>query len=67
MIFKIPYLVSYCSQNFTLEPGDIIITGTPSGVGDGRKPPRYLGDGDVVTVSVEDIGEVSNPCKVIEE
>ena len=66
MIFKVAYLISYCSQMFTLEPGDIIMTGTPSGVGDGRKPPRYLADGDVVTVSVEGIGEVSNPCKVLE-
>ncbi len=67
MIFKIPHLIAYCSQMFTLEPGDILLTGTPSGVGSGRTPPRYLADGDVVTVSVESIGEVSNPCKVITE
>jgi len=67
MIFKVAYLVSYCSQMFTLEPGDIIMTGTPSGVGMGMKPPRYLADGDTVTVSVEGIGEVSNPCKVISD
>lgn len=67
MIFKIPTLIAYCSQMFTLEPGDIILTGTPSGVGSGRTPPRYLADGDVVTVSVEGIGAVSNPCKVIPE
>jgi 2-keto-4-pentenoate hydratase/2-oxohepta-3-ene-1,7-dioic acid hydratase in catechol pathway len=67
MIFKIPQLIAYCSQMFTLEPGDIIMTGTPSGVGMGRTPPRFLADGDVVTVSVEGIGEVSNPCKVISE
>jgi 2-keto-4-pentenoate hydratase/2-oxohepta-3-ene-1,7-dioic acid hydratase in catechol pathway len=67
MIFKVAYLISYCSRMFTLQPGDIIMTGTPSGVGDGRKTPRYLADGDVVTVSVEGIGEVSNPCKVISE
>ena len=67
MIFKVAYLISYCSQMFTLEPGDIIMTGTPSGVGMGRTPPRFLADGDVVTVSVEGIGEVSNPCKVISE
>lgn len=67
MIFNVKHLISYCSQMFTLEPGDIILTGTPDGVGVGRKPPKFLADGDVVTVSVEGIGEVSNPCKVIEE
>ncbi|MEP7292186.1 MAG: fumarylacetoacetate hydrolase family protein [Chloroflexota bacterium] len=67
MIFKIPQLISYCSQMFTLEPGDLILTGTPDGVGIGRKPPRFLADGEIVTVSVEGIGEVSNPCRVIEE
>lgn len=67
MIFKLPFLISYCSQMFTLEPGDIIMTGTPSGVGDGRKPPIYLKDGDVVACSVEGIGELSNPCKAISE
>ena len=67
MIFSIAYLISYCSQMFTLEPGDVIMTGTPSGVGDGRKPPRYLADGEVVVCSVEGIGELSNPCKVISD
>ena len=67
MIFKIPHLISYCSQMFTLEPGDLILTGTPDGVGMGRKPPRFLADGEEVTVSVEGIGEVTNPCKVIED
>jgi 2-keto-4-pentenoate hydratase/2-oxohepta-3-ene-1,7-dioic acid hydratase in catechol pathway len=62
----VPYLVAYTSQMFTLEPGDIILTGTPSGVGVGRKPPVFLKDGDVVTCSVEGIGEISNPCKVLE-
>ena len=67
MIFKVATLISYCSQMFTLEPGDIIMTGTPNGVGMGRKPPVYLKDGDSVTVSVESVGEVTNPCKVISE
>ena len=67
MVFKVPALIAYCSRMFTLEPGDIILTGTPSGVGLGMTPPRFLADGDVVTVSVEGIGEISNPCKVIEE
>ncbi len=67
MVFKIPYLIAYISQMFTLEPGDMILTGTPSGVGMGMKPQQFLADGDSVTVSVEGIGEVTNPCKVIEE
>jgi len=45
----------------TLEPGDVIATGTPSGVGSGRTPPRYLREGDVVEVSVGGVGELSNP------
>lgn len=67
MIFSIPYLISYCSQSFVLEPGDMILTGTPSGVGKAQKPPRFLKDGDVVSISIEGIGELSNPCKVIDD
>lgn len=62
LLFKIPYLISYLSQAFTLQPGDVIITGTPPGVGMGMKPPVYLKDGDVMTVEVEGIGELTNPC-----
>ncbi len=64
-IFNIPFLVSYCSRMFTLEPGDLILTGTPSGVGEGLKPPVYLKDGDVVKIEIEGIGELTNPCQVI--
>lgn len=67
MIFRIPTLIAYCSQMFTLEPGDLILTGTPPGVGEGRKPPVYLKDGDVVSVTIEGIGELSNPCRVLRE
>jgi 2,4-didehydro-3-deoxy-L-rhamnonate hydrolase len=67
MMFKIPQLIAYCSRMFTLEPGDLILTGTPPGVGMGKKPPRYLQDGDTVTVSVAGLGELTNPCKVIAE
>lgn len=67
LIFKIPALIAYCSRNFTLEPGDILLTGTPAGVGTARKPPVYLKDGDTVTVSVEGLGELTNPCKVQED
>ncbi len=49
-------LVSYCSQGVTLEPGDVILTGTPPGVGFLRDPPEFLCDGDVVEVGVESIG-----------
>lgn len=64
MIFKVAYLIHYCSQMFTLEPADVLLTGTPEGVGEGRKPKRYLQDGDVVRCSVEGIGTLENPCVV---
>ena len=47
----------------TLEPGDLIATGTPGGVGDERKPPRYLRDGDVVEVEIPGVGKISNPVR----
>jgi 2,4-diketo-3-deoxy-L-fuconate hydrolase len=59
-LFSIPYLISYLSGFFTLEPGDIVTTGTPAGVGCFRKPERYLGPGDVVTVEVENVGALTN-------
>lgn len=65
MIFNVRHLIAYCSQMFTLEPGDLLLTGTPSGVGEGMDPKRYLKDGDVVTVYVEGIGELTNPVKVM--
>ncbi|MGA2131907.1 MAG: fumarylacetoacetate hydrolase family protein [Bryobacteraceae bacterium] len=61
LIFKIPELIAYLSSVFTLEPGDVIATGTPSGVGFARKPPRWLRPGDEVTVSVEGLGDLRNP------
>jgi 2-keto-4-pentenoate hydratase/2-oxohepta-3-ene-1,7-dioic acid hydratase in catechol pathway len=56
MIFKIPAIISYLSQVMTLLPGDVIATGTPSGVGLGFKPPRYLKAGDVIELGIENIG-----------
>ena len=56
MIFRIPALVSYLSQFMTLLPGDIISTGTPSGVGLGMDPPRYLEPGDVVRLGIDGLG-----------
>ncbi|MFG1295923.1 fumarylacetoacetate hydrolase family protein [Xanthobacter variabilis] len=57
MIFRVPFLLSYLSQFMVLDPGDIITTGTPPGVGLGKKPPRFLKDGDVVTLGVAGLGE----------
>lgn len=55
-IFNVQFVVSYLSQFMTLHPGDVISTGTPSGVGMGMKPPQYLKDGDVVELGVEGLG-----------
>jgi 2-keto-4-pentenoate hydratase/2-oxohepta-3-ene-1,7-dioic acid hydratase in catechol pathway len=63
LIFRIPTLIEFLSRAFTLLPGDIILTGTPPGVGAFRKPPVFLKDGDVVTVEVEGIGSLTNPCR----
>jgi 2,4-diketo-3-deoxy-L-fuconate hydrolase len=57
MIFGVPYLVSYLSQFMSLQPGDIITTGTPPGVGMGQKPPVFLQPGSVVRLGVEGLGE----------
>jgi len=57
MVFGVAHLVSYVSQFMTLMPGDIIATGTPPGVGIGRKPPQFLKPGDVVTLGIEGLGE----------
>jgi 2-keto-4-pentenoate hydratase/2-oxohepta-3-ene-1,7-dioic acid hydratase in catechol pathway len=57
MIFNVRYLVSYISRFVTLMPGDVVTTGTPPGVGLGRKPPVYLKPGDVMTLGIEGLGE----------
>ncbi|HTV90687.1 MAG TPA: fumarylacetoacetate hydrolase family protein, partial [Stellaceae bacterium] len=57
LIFGINHIVSYVSQFMTLHPGDVIPTGTPSGVGTGFKPPKFLKPGDHVRLSVEALGE----------
>jgi len=61
LIFGVPQLIAHLSSVFTLEPGDIIATGTPAGVGFARKPPRYLKPGDEVRIKVQGIGELVNP------
>ena len=60
MIFPIPRLISYASTIFTLAPGDVIVTGTPAGVGWSRKPPKFMKPGDVVEVEIEDVGLLRN-------
>jgi 2,4-didehydro-3-deoxy-L-rhamnonate hydrolase len=61
MIFTPDQVAAYLSQTFTLLPGDVIATGTPSGVGHARRPPRFLGPGDVVSVEIDGLGSVTNP------
>jgi 2-keto-4-pentenoate hydratase/2-oxohepta-3-ene-1,7-dioic acid hydratase in catechol pathway len=61
LVFSVPFLIAWISQGCTLEPGDMILTGTPAGVGAARRPPRWLVDGDVVDITVEGVGTLSNP------
>jgi 2-keto-4-pentenoate hydratase/2-oxohepta-3-ene-1,7-dioic acid hydratase in catechol pathway len=62
MIFQVPFLIEYISRAFTLYPGDIITTGTPDGVGVFRNPKVFLKNGDTVTVEIEGLGRLTNPC-----
>jgi 2-keto-4-pentenoate hydratase/2-oxohepta-3-ene-1,7-dioic acid hydratase in catechol pathway len=64
LIFPVVDLVEYLSRGLTLEPGDVIATGTPGGVGDSRDPRRYLREGDVVDVFVSGVGTLSNPIRM---
>jgi acylpyruvate hydrolase len=61
LIFRIPGLITFISASITLEPGDIIATGTPDGVGVFRKPPIFLKPGDIVEVEIESLGTLKNP------
>jgi 2-keto-4-pentenoate hydratase/2-oxohepta-3-ene-1,7-dioic acid hydratase in catechol pathway len=63
MIFPVARLISDLSQGTTLLAGTVILTGTPAGVGAGRKPPRFLRDGDVVDVEISGVGCLSNPVR----
>lgn len=63
MVFGVADLISYLSRAFTFLPGDLILTGTPAGVGAWRNPPEFLRDGDRVEVEVEGLGVLSNTCK----
>ena len=57
MIFSIPFLLAYVTQFMVLEPGDVVTTGTPPGVGSAKKPPEYLKAGDELVLRVEGLGE----------
>ena len=61
MIFDVPTLVAFASRTITLEPGDVIATGTPAGVGHFHDPPRYVRGGDVMRCEIEGIGALENP------
>lgn len=63
LIFDVPTLVSYVSRVCTLEPGDVVLTGTPDGVGYFRASPIALQPGDVVEVAVERVGAIANPVR----
>jgi 2-keto-4-pentenoate hydratase/2-oxohepta-3-ene-1,7-dioic acid hydratase in catechol pathway len=61
LIFRIDEIISYASRTSTLEAGDLILTGTPAGVGVFREPKRLLRDGDTVTIQIDGVGEITNP------
>jgi 2-keto-4-pentenoate hydratase/2-oxohepta-3-ene-1,7-dioic acid hydratase in catechol pathway len=63
MIFSVAEIISYISRVITLEPGDLIATGTPAGVGIFREPKVLLQDGDEMTVEIEGLGALTNPVK----
>lgn len=65
MIYDVRVLIEFLSRAFTLNPGDMILTGTPSGVGKAANPPQFLADGNVVTVEIAGIGKLTNRCRVL--
>ncbi|HLY24948.1 MAG TPA: fumarylacetoacetate hydrolase family protein [Aggregatilineales bacterium] len=65
MMFSVAHLIAHASEAFTLYPGDVILTGTPPGVGRHRKPPVNLRDGDQVVVEIERIGRLENTCREV--
>ena len=67
MIFAVDHLVSYVSHFMTLQPGDVITTGTPPGVGMGKKPPRFLKPGDKMRLGIAGLGEQQQTCVAWEQ
>ena len=65
LVHGVAELIFYCSRSFTLEPGDVIATGTPGGVGAFRDPPVFLADGDAVEVEIDRVGTLTNRCRVV--
>jgi len=65
MLFKLPQLISFLSSNFSLVPGDVILTGTPHGVGSFRDPSIYMKDGDKIEVEIELVGRLENYCQIL--
>ena len=63
LIFSVEEVIMYISNGVTLEPGDVIATGTPGGTGDSREPQRYLKQGDSVEVYIEHVGTLTNPVR----
>ena len=63
MTFPIAELIAFASRLMTLEPGDVLLTGTPAGVGRSRIPPRYLCEGDILEVEIERLGRLRNPVR----
>lgn len=65
MVFSLKQIIAYLSRFMTLEPGDVVLTGTPPGVGMGHKPATYLCDGDIVEVGISDLGEQRQVCQQV--
>ena len=65
MIFDIPTLIASLSEGLTLEPGDLLATGTPSGVGYAMQPPQFLRHGDIVVCEIEGIGQLRNTMRTM--
>jgi 2-keto-4-pentenoate hydratase/2-oxohepta-3-ene-1,7-dioic acid hydratase in catechol pathway len=67
MVFSVPFLISYISSLATLEPGDVVLTGTPAGIGCNQKPQVFLQAGDQISVQIEGIGTLTNPVGAEED
>lgn len=65
MVFDVAYLIEFLSRTMTLEPGDVILTGTPHGVGFAMEPPRFLKAGDVVRCEIDGLGAIENPVSLL--